>query len=173
MGLIDSINRFSRASVSAKQEQRQERKQAQADKRELAGAKALAVEELTAYIEGVYERIGYVQANAYFKIIEARERTINALATDELTRQELAKNYYTTLAKVGKIYKADAEADKPPTPAQARAGAEASAAVAVARLVLAIGRTLAGAFVLVILAVAGFINLSAKVCTPTRARRYR
>lgn len=183
MGLIDSTNRVERALVSAKAERRTEREREQLERRykadlkaELAGAQAQALEELRRKIENIYNEKGYEQAHLYFKSLDARNSVIKSVSNGEAVKRFAFDNYYKILAKVEKEQKQNWEYLQVQALEELREEKEKSiakknAVIASAKFILAVLRALAGAFILTLLAVAGFVDLSKSASTPKK--RYR
>ena len=112
MGLIDSVNKVERALLTDKQEKAQERaekkrKQAikERDKLEKEVAKDLITQALTQEISTIYDLLGYNGASLYFKSLEAREKIINKVASNELEYITASGLYGKILSSIDKIYK--------------------------------------------------------------------
>lgn len=112
MGLIDSTNRIERAILSDKQakrlereEKKRERKQKERDKLDKEIAKDVVTASLTEELSNIYELLGYNGANLYFKSLEAREKTINKVASNELEYITASGLYDRILSIIDKRYK--------------------------------------------------------------------
>lgn len=112
MGLIDSTNRIERAILSDKQakrlereERKRERKQKERDKLDKEVAKDVITASLTEEISNIYNLLGYNGANLYFKSLEAREKTINKVASNELEYKTACGLYDKILASIDKRHK--------------------------------------------------------------------
>lgn len=112
MGLIDSTNRIERAILSDKQEKaltRAEKKRKQAikdrDKIDKETAQDVISEALAIEISSIYEALGYTGANLYYKSLEARERTILKVATNELEYKTACTLYDKILSSIDKRHK--------------------------------------------------------------------
>lgn len=112
MGLIDSVNKVERALLTDKQEKAQERaekkrKQAikERDKLEKEVAKDLITQALTQEISTIYDLLGYNGASLYFKSLEAREKIINKVASNELEYLTACNLYDKILSGIDKRYK--------------------------------------------------------------------
>lgn len=116
MGLIDSTNRIERAILSDKQakrlereERKRERKQKERDRLDKEIAKDVITASLTEEISNIYNLLGYNGANLYFKSLEAREKTINKVASNELEYITASGLYDRILSSIDKIYKRNEE----------------------------------------------------------------
>lgn len=112
MGLIDSTNRIERAILSDKQakrlereERKRERKQKERDKLDKEVAKDVITASLTEEISNIYNLLGYNGANLYFKSLEAREKTINKVVSNELEYITASGLYDRILSIIDKRYK--------------------------------------------------------------------
>ena len=112
MGLIDSTNRIERAILSDKQAkrlEREEKRKRQAikdrDKLEKEVAKDVITASLTEEISNIYNLLGYNGASLYFKSLEAREKTINKVASNELEYITASGLYDRILSVIDKRYK--------------------------------------------------------------------
>ena len=112
MGLIDSTNRIERAILSDKQAkrlEREEKRKRQAikdrDKLEKEIATDTMAEGLAVEISAIYETLGYMGANLYYKSLEARERTILKVAKNELEYKTACGLYDKILASIDKRHK--------------------------------------------------------------------
>ena len=112
MGLIDSTNRIERAILSDKQAKRLEREEKKRekaikdrDKLEKEIATDTMAEGLAVEISAIYEALGYMGANLYYKSLEARERTILKVAKNELEYKTACGLYDKILASIDKRHK--------------------------------------------------------------------
>ena len=116
MGLIDSTNRIERAILSDKQakrlereEKKRERKQKERDRLDKEVAKDVITASLTEEMSNIYNLLGYNGANLYFKSLEAREKILNKICSNELEYKTASGLYDKTLSSIDKIYKRNEE----------------------------------------------------------------
>lgn len=114
MGLIDSTNRIERAILSDKQakrlereERKKERKEKERDKLDMSISKDLMQEGLYNEFSGLYNQLGYNGASLYLKSLEARQRILNKICSNELEYKTANGLYDKTLSSIDKIYKHD------------------------------------------------------------------
>ena len=116
MGLIDSTNRIERAILSDKQakrlereERKRERKEKERDRLELSISKDLMQEGLYNEFSGLYNQLGYNGASLYLKSLDARQRILNKISSNELEYKTANGLYDKTLLSIDKIYKRNEE----------------------------------------------------------------
>jgi len=116
MGLIDSTNRIERAILSDKQakrlereEKKRERKEKERDRLDLSISKDLMQEGLYNEFSGLYNQLGYNGASLYLKSLEARQRILNKICSNELEYKTASGLYDKTLSSIDKIYKRNEE----------------------------------------------------------------
>lgn len=116
MGLIDSTNRIERAILSDKQakrlereERKRERKEKERDRLDLSISKELMQEGLYNEFSGLYNQLGYNGASLYLKSLDARQRILNKISSNELEYKTASGLYDKTLSSIDKIYKRNEE----------------------------------------------------------------
>lgn len=116
MGLIDSTNRIERAILSDKQakrlereERKRERKEKERDRLDINISKDLMREALELEFTSLFDNLGYNGASLYLKSLEARNRILRKITTNELEYKTANELYDRTLSSIDKIYKHNEE----------------------------------------------------------------